>query len=44
MLRLHVCLFLLLQGCATATVRCDAHLTPINPPAAKSAEAFGSMP
>jgi hypothetical protein len=26
--------FILLGGCATHALRCDAHLTPINPPTA----------
>ena len=32
-MRMMVCLFLLLVGCATHAVRCDARLVPINPPA-----------
>ena len=36
-MRMMVCLFLLLAGCATHAVRCDARLVPINPPAATSA-------
>jgi hypothetical protein len=35
-MRLIVCLIPLLCGCATPQVRCDAHLQPINPPAASS--------
>jgi len=30
-MRVIVCLFLLLPGCATHAVRCDGHLHPINP-------------
>ena len=33
-MRLIVCLIPLLCGCAVPEVRCDAHLLPINPPAA----------
>ena len=33
-MRTMVCLFLLLAGCATHAVRCDARLVPINLPAA----------
>jgi hypothetical protein len=33
-MRLIVCLLPLLCGCSTPTVRCDAHLQPINPAAA----------
>ena len=33
-MRLIVCLIPLLCGCSTSWVRCDAHLQPINPPAA----------
>lgn len=33
-MRLIVCLIPLLCGCAAPKVRCDAHLQPINPPAA----------
>lgn len=29
-MRMMVCLFLLLAGCATHVVRCDARLVPIN--------------
>ena len=36
-MRTMVCLFLLLAGCATHAVRCDARLVPINLPAAGSA-------
>jgi hypothetical protein len=36
-MRMVVCLFLLLAGCATHAVRCDARLVPINLPAAGSA-------
>ena len=36
-MRMMVCLFLLLAGCATHAVRCDARLVPINLPAAGSA-------
>ena len=32
-MRLIVCLIPLLCGCSTSSVRCDAHLLPINPPA-----------
>ncbi len=32
-------LFLLLQGCASHTVRCDGHLQPVNLPAAAGAGA-----
>jgi hypothetical protein len=33
-MRLIICLIPLLCGCAAPTVRCAAHLQPINPPAA----------
>ena len=33
-MRLIMCLISLLWGCSTPAVRCDAHLQPINPPAA----------
>jgi hypothetical protein len=36
-MRMMVCLFLLLAGCATHAMRCDAHLVPINRPAPGSA-------
>jgi hypothetical protein len=32
-MRLLVCLIPLLCGCSHQSVRCDAHLLPINPPA-----------
>ena len=32
-----VCLILLLGGCSAHSVRCDAHLQPINPPAPRAA-------
>jgi hypothetical protein len=32
---LMLCICLMAQGCASHAVRCDAHLEPINPPAAK---------
>jgi hypothetical protein len=38
-MRLIVCLIPLLCGCSTPTIRCDAHLQPINRPAAGSAAA-----
>jgi hypothetical protein len=34
-MRMIYCSFLLLAACATHDVRCDRHLQPINPPAAK---------
>jgi hypothetical protein len=34
-MRLIVCLILLLCGCGAPAVRCDTHLQPINPPAAR---------
>jgi hypothetical protein len=37
MARFIVCFILLLQGCASHALRCDAHLQPINAPAAKPA-------
>jgi hypothetical protein len=36
-MRLIVCLIPLLWGCSAQIVRCDAHLLPINPPAAGGA-------
>jgi hypothetical protein len=33
-MRLLVCLIPLLWSCSSPMVRCDAHLQPINPPAA----------
>jgi hypothetical protein len=33
-MRLIICLIPLLCGCSAPGVRCDAHLQPINPPAA----------
>ena len=38
-MRLIVCLIPLLCGCAAPQVRCDAHLLPINPPAASGVAA-----
>jgi hypothetical protein len=38
-MRLIIFLISLLWGCSTPTVRCDAHLKPINLPAAGSAAA-----
>jgi hypothetical protein len=38
-MRLIVCLIALLCGCSTPTIRCDAHLQPINRPAPGSAAA-----
>jgi len=35
-MRMMVCLFLMLAGCATHAVRCDGRLVPINLPAAGS--------
>jgi hypothetical protein len=32
-MRLIACLIALLCGCSTPTIRCDAHLQPINRPA-----------
>jgi hypothetical protein len=32
-MRLIICLIPLLCGCSAPSVRCDAHLVPINPPA-----------
>jgi hypothetical protein len=40
-MRLIIFLISLLCGCSTPTVRCDAHLKPINPPAAGAAAAAG---
>ena len=36
-MRMMACLFLLLAGCATHAVRCDARLVPINLPPPGSA-------
>jgi hypothetical protein len=33
-MRVFICVIPLLCGCSTPAVRCDAHLQPINPPAA----------
>lgn len=41
-MRLVVCLIPLLCGCSTPTVRCDAHLQPINRPAPGSVAAAAS--
>jgi hypothetical protein len=41
-MRLVVCLIPLLCGCSTPTIRCDAHLQPINRPAPGSAAAAAS--
>jgi hypothetical protein len=38
-MRLIVCLIPLLWGCSTPTIRCDAHLHPINRPTPGSAAA-----
>ena len=38
-MRLIVCLIPLLCGCSTPTIRCDAHLQPINRPAPAGAAA-----
>ena len=35
-MRLFICLIPLMCGCSTPSVRCDAHLQPINAPAASS--------
>jgi hypothetical protein len=35
MMRSILCLIPLLCACSAPTVRCDAHLQPINPPAAR---------
>jgi hypothetical protein len=35
-MRLIVCLIPLLCGCSAPALRCDAHLQPINPPAARA--------
>jgi hypothetical protein len=44
-MRLIVCLIPLLCGCSTPTIRCDAHLQPINRSAPGSAAATaGSAP
>jgi hypothetical protein len=40
-MRLIICLIPLLCGCTTPIVRCDAHMQPINPPAAASDGANG---
>jgi hypothetical protein len=40
-MRLIVFLILLLCACSTPTVRCDAQLKPINPPAPGAAAAVG---
>ena len=32
-MRVFICVIPLLCGCSAPTVRCDAHLQPINPPA-----------
>jgi hypothetical protein len=37
MFRFIICFSILLQGCASHTVRCESHLQPINVPASKSA-------
>jgi hypothetical protein len=47
MLRGAFCLLLVLSGCSSTAVRCDAHLVPINKPAEKVgnlAPITGSMP
>jgi hypothetical protein len=36
-MRMMLCLFLLLSGCATHAVRCGGRLEPINPPSASPA-------
>ena len=41
-MRMMICLFLLLAGCATHEVRCDARLVPINLPAAGAAASAAS--
>jgi hypothetical protein len=43
-MRMMVCLFLSLAGCATHAVRCDARLVPINLPAGGSAGAAAATP
>jgi hypothetical protein len=43
-MRMMVCLFLLLAGCATHAVRCDARLVPINLPGAGSAGGGAVIP
>ncbi len=36
-MRLLLCLALALNACSASPLRCDKHLQPINPPAAKAA-------
>jgi hypothetical protein len=43
-MRMVVCLFLLLAGCATHAVRCDARLVAINLPGAGSAGGGAVIP
>jgi len=48
-MRLIVCLIPLLFGCSAPALRCDVHLQPINPPAARAipaaaAQASGAKP
>jgi hypothetical protein len=43
-MRLIVCLIALLCGCSTPTIRCDAHLQPINRPGPGSAAAASGVP
>jgi hypothetical protein len=41
-MRLFICLIPLLCGCSAPPLRCDAHLQPINAPAANSASGAAS--
>jgi hypothetical protein len=43
-MRMMICLFLLLAGCATHAVRCDARLVAINLPGAGSAGGGAVIP
>jgi hypothetical protein len=40
-MRLFICLISLLCGCSTPPLRCDAHLQPINAPAASGTPGTG---
>jgi len=43
MMRSILCLIPLLCACSAPTVRCDAHLQPINPPAARETPRAGTQ-
>lgn len=43
-MRVFICAIPLLCGCSSPAVRCDAHLQPINPPAARDTPSATAAP